>query len=311
VDENYIEIELANGNLLNPKLTSYAYYLEGYEKTWINLGRQTKLRYTNLEQGDYTLNVKSASEDGIWSNHVLTVPVFVETPYYMRSWFPGLVTFGIMSLLCLIYLGFQHQENHNNKIRYGIATDLHDDVGNSLNNIRIIAKDLLKDAPPQMEADLQRIQRMSSSAIGHVDDVIWSIDRDLGSLQHLIFVMEDYLDEVVRSKNITVDFQKINLNVDSQLKILVRRNLLLIFKEAVSNAVKHTKPSKLIVHLENRKHSFTMLIENEFKEKKVAENSTKKGLTNMRQRAKYIYGKLNVSAQRERFSICLTLGAPI
>ena len=310
-DENYIEFELSSENLINPQQNSYSYYLEGYEKNWINLGKQHKLRYTNLNQGDYTLKVKSANEDGIWSNQILAVPISVKLPYYSQWWFAVLMTFGIMSAFVLVYLGYQTQENKNHKIRYRIATDLHDDVGNSLNNIRMIAKKLIKEAPPKMERDLHRIQRMSSSAIGHVDDVIWSIDKDLGSLQHLIFVMEDYLDEVIRSRNIAVDFQKINLNVDNKLKILVRRNLLLIFKEAISNTVKHTYPSKIIIRLENVGYSFNMLIVNEFEEKQSAIHSTKRGLPNMRQRAKYINGKLTIQEQPRSFSVHLKLSTTI
>lgn len=310
-DENYIEFELSNDNLLNPQKNRYAYYLEGYEKNWINLGNQNKLRYTNLDQGDYTLKVKSANEDGIWSNQILSVPITVQLPYYQQWWFTALVTFGMMSIFVLIYLGYQLQENKNNKIRYRIATDLHDDVSNSLNNIRMIAKELVVESPPKMEAGLHRIQRMSSSAIGHVNDVVWSIDRDLGSLQHLIFVMEDYLDDVVRSQNIVVDFQKVNLRVDNKLKILVRRNLLLIFKEAISNAVKHTQSSTINITLENKRSTFKMLIVNDFKDKKIVKHSTKKGLLNMQQRAKYINGKLDIQEQIDRFSVCLKLDFPI
>ena len=54
-----------------------------------------------------------------------------------------------------------------------------------------------------------------------------------------------------------------------------------------------------------------MLIVNEFEDKKIVQHSTKKGLLNMQQRAKYINGKLDIQEQIGRFSVCLKLGFPI
>lgn len=306
-NENYLELDFSNGDFLNPQQNTFACYLEGFEHNWKKLINQNNARYTNLKQGKYTLKVKAANEDGIWGSKILSVPIIVHRPFYEQWWFYSLITFLICAFFTLIYVGFQVQENKNNRIRYRIATDLHDDVSNSLNNIRMIARDLAKVAPQKIATDLERIQHMSSSAIGHVTDVIWSIDRDLGSLQHLIFVMEDYLDDVVRPKKIQVSFEKINLNLDNHLKILVRRNLLLIYKEAVSNAIKHTRVNKLTIQLKNYQHRFVMSILNEFDQKKVAEKSTKRGIPNMQRRAKYINGQLAVTSKENSFSISLTL----
>ncbi|GEM_PF-5586910 len=259
-NEKYIEFHLANDNFESSRRSAYTVFLEGYEKDWVNLGQRRVIRYSNLEQGSYTLHINSTNENGIWSKQPLSAPLIVKRPLKEQWWFSGLIMFGIMSVFLSFYLFCQNAQNKQNQIRYRIATDLHDDVSNTLNNIQLTAKDLAPNASEENKEGLKRIESMSRAAIGSVADVIWSVDRDFNSLQHLIMVMEDYLDEVVRSKKIPIVFEQVNLNTDNYLKIQLRRNLLLIFKEAVSNAVKHTNPTKLIIQLANIGNDFEMVI---------------------------------------------------
>ena len=212
-----------------------------------------------------------------------------------------------MSVFLSFYLFCQNAQNKQNQIRYRIATDLHDDVSNTLNNIQLTAKDLAPNASEENKEGLKRIESMSRAAIGSVADVIWSVDKDFNSLQHLIMVMEDYLDEVVRSKKIPIVFEQVNLNTDNYLKIQLRRNLLLIFKEAVSNAVKHTNPTKLTIQLANIGNDFEMVINNEFKERITCQNSGGRGLVNLKRRAKYLKGHLAIKDNSNNFLIKLKL----
>ena len=306
-NEKYIEIHFSNKDFLNPQITNFAYYLDGFEKDWIYLGNRNTIRYTNLDQGNYLLKVKTANSDGLWSDKILEVPIIVKRPYYEQWWFIALIIFLsaiFITALCAIYI---YQQNQANKIRHRIATDLHDDVSNSLNNIRIIATDLKNTLPIEVPNDLDRIHRISSAAISYVQDVIWSVDEKLTTIDHLIFVMEDYLDEVIRSKGIPVKISTEGLNGEKVLKILIRRNLLLIFKEAISNAAKHTEITKIDIRLENRSLGFQMFIKNQFDQKKLAEISTGRGIKNMKQRAAYINGVLVIKSTSKQFLVHLNL----
>ncbi len=309
--EKTIEFHLSSENFLNPRQNTYAYRLEGFETDWVSSGTQNVVRYTNLDQGKYTLKIKATNSEGLWSSSILNVPIIVKRPYYEQWWFGVLLTCLAMILIATGFLIYIRYERHNHNIRHRIATDLHDDVSNSLNNIKVIAKDLKNKSPNNIQEDLERIERMSSSAIGHVQDVVWSVDKELDTLEDLIFVMEDYLDDVVRAKKIPVVFEKKGLNMNNHLRILVRRNLLLIFKEAVSNAVKHTEITKLFLLVANQSKGFNMTITNEFNALKKAKVSTGKGLKNMKQRAAYINGKCNLTQNDDQFSVIINLNYKI
>ena len=192
-----------------------------------------------------------------------------------------------------------------------MASDLHDDVTNTLNNIKIVAKEAALNHPTIAEQELESIQQMSGAAIEHLNDVIWAVDIKLNKVKNLVFVMEDYLDDVVRAERIPVEFQTNRLNLNRNLNMLYRRNILMIFKEAISNAVKHTRPTKIKVVLENNKYSFNMLIVNYFNQKKVRAPSTGKGINNMNKRAERINGKLIIEEKDDQFMVSLKLNNKI
>ena len=231
--------------------------------------------------------------------------------FYEQTWFSVLATFFVMILLGGGYFLYVQQQNELAIQRNEMASDLHDEVSNALNNINIVADQIAHNNPNIASKEIASIQRMSSNAIEQVKDVIWAVDANYDAMKHLIFVMEDFLDEVVRSQNIPVIFGKKNIDTSKKIKVLIRRNLLLIFKEAISNAVKHTQPTAIKVFMENKLSTFEMSIINEFEHKKTTTNSTGKGVPNMKERVTKIYGQLTIEEAPHRFSIKVRLNRKI
>jgi ligand-binding sensor domain-containing protein len=64
----------------------FAYKLEGWDKDWVYCGSRRYAGYTNLNGGYYTFRVKAANNEGTWSDE-LSVPVFIEIPFYKKNWF--------------------------------------------------------------------------------------------------------------------------------------------------------------------------------------------------------------------------------
>lgn len=53
--DNSFEFEFAALSLAQPEKNQYAYYLEGFEETWNEVGTRRYGQYTNLPGGSYTL----------------------------------------------------------------------------------------------------------------------------------------------------------------------------------------------------------------------------------------------------------------
>jgi signal transduction histidine kinase/ligand-binding sensor domain-containing protein/DNA-binding response OmpR family regulator len=69
---------------VSPAQNSYAYRLEGFDADW-NYTADNRATYMNIPAGEYVFKVKSANNDGVWSD-VQSVYIKVK-PHFLASWF--------------------------------------------------------------------------------------------------------------------------------------------------------------------------------------------------------------------------------
>ncbi len=82
-----------------PEKNQYAYFMEGFEKTWNEVGTQHTATYTNLPPGKYTFRVKASNNDGLWNEQGLSLKVIISPPFWQKWSFRILV--GIFGLVLL------------------------------------------------------------------------------------------------------------------------------------------------------------------------------------------------------------------
>ena len=56
----------------------YAYFLEGFNRDWIQLGTRREVTFTNLDAGDYVLRVKGSNNDGVWNEEGATLRINIK-----------------------------------------------------------------------------------------------------------------------------------------------------------------------------------------------------------------------------------------
>jgi diguanylate cyclase (GGDEF)-like protein len=80
-----------------PERNRYAYWLEGYDKSWREVDTTHRsASYTNLPPAHYTLHMKAASRDGAWTEHPLEVDVQILPAWYQAWWFDFLKILGAL-----------------------------------------------------------------------------------------------------------------------------------------------------------------------------------------------------------------------
>lgn len=67
-----------------PEKNQYAYLMEGFEKTWNQVGTQHMATYTNLPPGKYTFRVKASNNDGLWNEQGVSLKVIVIPPFWQK-----------------------------------------------------------------------------------------------------------------------------------------------------------------------------------------------------------------------------------
>jgi signal transduction histidine kinase/ligand-binding sensor domain-containing protein len=88
--DNAFEFEFAALSYAHPEENQYAYYLEGFEETWNEVGTRRYGQYTNLPGGTYTLRVKGSNNDGLWNQDGTAIQIVVVPPFWATWWFRGI-----------------------------------------------------------------------------------------------------------------------------------------------------------------------------------------------------------------------------
>lgn len=105
-EANNVELSYENRNFsltfsspsyTNEKLNKFEYKLEGFDINWITTTSSNRtIQYTNLFPGNYEFKVKSANNDGYWSE-VASYKIKINPPFWMS--YQALLCYVILSLL--------------------------------------------------------------------------------------------------------------------------------------------------------------------------------------------------------------------
>ena len=200
----------------------------------------------------------------------------------------------IMGILYSVYRFRLNRLLELERLRIKIASDLHDDIGSALTRISLESELLNTNSDPESRKEgLSRIGNMSREIISSMSDVVWSIDSRNDSIEDLINRMKDFSFSLSSLRNTRVIFETENLNMQKKLKVDLRQNIYLIFKEALNNTIKYSVSDEIKVELKNIDGEFGMTILeplSDFNPQKL----TGHGLRNMEMRAEKIGGKIEL-----------------
>lgn len=170
------------------------------------------------------------------------------------------------------------------RVRNTIARDLHDDIGSTLSTINIISK-LAMYEDPGNSTHLSRIAEQSSRMMESMTDMVWSINPVNDSMEKVFAKMNVFTGEILEPKNISYRFsgeESLNgLHLDPEK----RKNLFLIFKEAINNAAKYSGASEVDITLKHSGRTLVMTVSDNgqgFDQQQVKRGN---GLQNMEARA--------------------------
>jgi ligand-binding sensor domain-containing protein/two-component sensor histidine kinase len=295
--ERSIVIEFSALNFSQSKKNMFGFWLEGYDSTW-RYTNERILSLMNLEAGTHKLHVKASNNDGVWSNEsVYTIKV---NPYFQHTiWFKLLLVV-LALMLFMVFMFYRKQQRKGlEKIRNRIATDLHDDMGSTLSSIRIfsdVAKKQIEEKPETVQL-LDRISNNATSLSENMQDIIWTIRSDNDTLEDLVSRMREFGLRVCDAKNIRFKIIVSQSFKAAKLTLEQRRNLYLIFKESLNNAVKYAEPSQIDLHLNLKSRFLKMEITDNGKGFDIDKIKRGNGLNNLEKRAKEIGGQIDIKSE--------------
>lgn len=192
------------------------------------------------------------------------------------------------------------------RMRNTIARDLHDDIGSTLSSINIISQMALKDANGST-SHFQRIAQHSSSMMESMSDIVWSINPNNDSLEQVISKMKEFAAEILDPLDIAYTFTGEENLQAIKLDVSTRKNLFLIFKEAINNAAKYSLAKAINIHFKRANAHVELSIQDNGKGFDVLSTSSGNGLRNMQERAENLRGKLTLKSSHEGTEVSLSV----
>lgn len=225
--------------------------------------------------------------------------------YYETAWFKALV---VASIVLLMY-GWNRNRlrkiQQEQQLRTRIAADLHDEVGSSLTRIYYQAGALAANDGAGGKG-LKQISTTSRQALLAMSDMVWSIDSQFDTMKELVIRMKDYAYKLRNELQVTCRFEVHGDYETGAIRQLVRQNLFLIFKEALSNAIQYGDGSPIGINLYLDK-TIRLEISNRHQARPTHRTPMEKqggrGIGNMRQRAKKMGGELHIGNSEGIFTL--------
>jgi signal transduction histidine kinase len=269
---------------------TYRYQMQGIDSDTVGYDFPVA-RYTNLEGGTYQFWVQTF-QNNRWQPP-LKLRFEVEQTLTETLWFwPSVAFYGLLLIGAGIYFFLLYnfrQKLKMHHLRNRIAADLHDEVGATLSSIaistKLVEKKIGQQAPETLEI-LHRIKTDSQDTIQSIRDTVWALNPDNDSLDQLLEKMRSMAFQLLTPQDIALEFDnQIPPNAPLKLSMEQRRNIYLIFKEALNNIVKYAEASKVRVEFKIQSVEFWMSIADNGKGFDTSQRYEGNGLKNYQKRA--------------------------
>jgi ligand-binding sensor domain-containing protein/signal transduction histidine kinase len=306
-----IRIDFAGISFGMGEVLHYQHKLEGADHDWSAFTEQRTINFANLAPGRYRFLVRAVNADGVVSETPASFSFTILSPVWQRWWFMALAATAAGLAGSLFYRLRVTQLLKLERVRTRIATDLHDDIGANLTRISVLSEVARQQggagASP-VSGSLQAIAEIARESVASMSDIVWAINPQRDNLIDLTRKMRQHAEEVFMLRGIELRFAAPDHAPDFKLDINVRRNLYLVFKEAVNNAARHSDCARAEIELRVERARLMLTISDDGRGFDPAARTEGNGLISMRRRAADLGGELSLESRVGAGSrVCLTI----
>ena len=301
-DQNAARFEFGALGFINERQILYSYRLKGSnDTTWSKPENIHEATYASLSPGEYRFEVKAIGwngEDGIPAVFSFSI----STPFWKQWWF---IALSICLALIIFYGLYRYrimQLVRLQNVRNNIATDLHDDIGSSLTNISILSELSTKNLsePEKAQPFLQRISEEVQTSSQAMDDIIWSVNSRNDSLQETMARMRRYAAELFDNSEMNCYLQLDEHTGHKKLSMEQRRDVYLIYKEALNNIHKHANARNIWIDVHQNQNHLLMQIKDDGGGFNTNSITHRNGLKNLRSRVEKWNGKIRIQSEENK-----------
>jgi signal transduction histidine kinase len=240
--------------------------------------------------------VRAMALDGTVSVHPASVLFTIVPPLWQRGWF--MVAAALAGMVTL-YALFRYRLYHLMKLerlRLRIAGDLHDDVGTNLSSI-VIASQIMERQPGLTDGireQLADIRQIAAGTHEMMRDIVWMLNPANDSLDDFMLKLKEAAGRLLAGVPYT--FTVTPGRLLEKVSIDFKRNVLLIFKELLSNIVRHSGATSVIIDVSQENGGFLLHVNDNGRGFQPEAAGLGSGLASLRRRAAILGGSLEIES---------------
>jgi len=177
--------------------------------------------------------------------------------------------------------------------RQRIARELHDDMGAGLTTILYLSRQPeTASASPSSE----KIARTAAGLVDTINEIIWSMNQRYDTLEDLVTFIRRQTSQLLEINGVDYSIEIPETLPEVRLRGELRRNIYLVVKEAINNALKHANATFISLHIDVDSGLHIRVQDNGagLLATRGHKNRTGNGLANMQQRMGKVGGTISI-----------------
>lgn len=256
--ENFITLEFAGLNYVNPSRTYFRYKLENFDKDWneIITDGLGSVTYTGLPPGEYKLIVYTANNDKIWNDQPSEMRIIIKPPFWAT---PAAYSLYMLLILLILYFGIsyylkrkkqkmeQHQKEELDQMKFRFFTNISHEFRTPLTLIMTPLSTLIaQEKEEKTKSKLSSIYKNAEDMLSLINQLLDFRKLEMGG-EKLKLDLDDFI-KFIRYTYISFNEAAANKGIDftfesecEQLYIWFDKNKVKkIINNIYSNALKFT-----------------------------------------------------------------------
>jgi ligand-binding sensor domain-containing protein/signal transduction histidine kinase len=300
-----LQIDYTALSFAAPEKVRFRYMLEGWDRTWQEVGNRRQAFYTNLSPGTYTFRVIACNNDGVWNDKGSTLVFVIPPAFYQTYWFLAFSLLIVAALIWLLYFArirqiasiYKGRMEERVQERERIARDLHDTFLQGVQGLILKFDAAAKQIPSDQPA-----RRAMEDALDRADEVMAEgRDRVRNLRDATIGDLPAAFTRVVKetSSDGKITFRAVVEGRLRDLNPIVMEESYAIGREALINALTHSEGHNVETEITYDRRQFRLRIRDDGKgiDPKILQDGGRPdhyGLPGMRERAERIDAQLKL-----------------
>jgi signal transduction histidine kinase len=256
-NENHLTFSFRCPSYLNNESILYQYQMEGLEKSYSALTTNHFVVYPALPPGHYTFRARAYLNGVGYSKNNVEFSFDIKAAFYQTAYFKILLLVFITGLILWIQWirirmrvkRLNHIEEvkreENIQVRQTASEDFHDEVGNSLTRIQVLTDVLHTKLGSGHEEEKRIIGQIKENVSGLYQgtrDILWALNPESDFMMEIGQRLQSLGIDVFQDTGICFTYENLLGDAENvKLPGNYNRNIMMIFKEAMSNSLKHSQ----------------------------------------------------------------------